>query len=226
MADFTITIGGNNLYVELEPTIETECASIFTWKVDATNGDNIDITLSGVYENENYTLNGVETSFTDSVAGIIFNNSLLISFSIQNSGSPGNFDSGTLTVDNNTTGGQYTNTVTRENDSARCNSGDLTYDELTDTPDSKVGQAGKYIKVSDDETAHEYVNAVPGDAHYVHTQSVSSASWVIAHSLGKYPSILIFDDLGNTVEGDIVLTDTDNLTLNFSSAFTGVAYLN
>jgi hypothetical protein len=64
------------------------------------------------------------------------------------------------------------------------------------------------------------------DRFYVHTQAVSSASWVIAHSLDKYPSVTIQDGLGNTVYGDIVYTDTNNLTLNFSTAFTGIAYLN
>jgi hypothetical protein len=227
MADFIITIGGQNFYVEPKETVHTECASIFTWKVDATEGDDIDIAITGFHENEFYLVGSTETSFTDSVTGLTFSaDGLIISFSIQNSGNPGVFNSATLTVTNNTLPGVYVDTVTRENDTTRCSSGDLTYDELTDTPNSKVGQAGKYIKVSDDETAHEYVNAVPGDAHYVHTQAVSSASWVINHNLGKYPSILIFDGLGNTVEGDIILTDTDNLTLNFSSAFTGVAYLN
>jgi hypothetical protein len=64
------------------------------------------------------------------------------------------------------------------------------------------------------------------DNHYEHTQSVSSASWVIAHNLGKIPCVFIQDDLGNEVSGDIVLTDSNNLTINFSSAFTGKAYLN
>lgn len=64
------------------------------------------------------------------------------------------------------------------------------------------------------------------DKNYVHTQAVSSASWVIAHNLGKYPSVFVQDGSGNEVSGDIVLTDIDNITINFTSAFTGVAYLN
>lgn len=64
------------------------------------------------------------------------------------------------------------------------------------------------------------------DKNYVHNQLVSSNSWVINHNLNKKPSIVIQDGLGNTVSGDIVYNDDNNLTLNFSSAFTGVAYLN
>lgn len=68
--------------------------------------------------------------------------------------------------------------------------------------------------------------ATATDNHYEHTQAVSSASWVIAHNLGKKPSVTIQDGSGNTVYGDIVYTDANNLTLNFTTAFTGVAYLN
>lgn len=64
------------------------------------------------------------------------------------------------------------------------------------------------------------------DAYYEHTQGASSASWVIAHSLGKKPSVTVQDGSGNNVFGEVVYTDTNNLTINFNSAFTGVAYLN
>lgn len=64
------------------------------------------------------------------------------------------------------------------------------------------------------------------DIHYEHTQVASSASWVIAHSLGKKPSVTVQDGSGNNVIGEVVYTDADNLTINFNSAFTGVAYLN
>jgi hypothetical protein len=64
------------------------------------------------------------------------------------------------------------------------------------------------------------------DNYYVHTQVSSSASWVIAHSMGKKPSVSIQDGSGNDVEGAITYTDDNNLTITFNTAFTGVAYLN
>tara|TARA_R110000822_G_scaffold227017_3_gene359735 strand:+ start:4941 stop:6725 length:1785 start_codon:yes stop_codon:yes gene_type:complete len=64
------------------------------------------------------------------------------------------------------------------------------------------------------------------DAYYEHTQGASSVSWVIAHSLGKYPSVTIQDGAGNNIFGEIVYTDVNNLTLNFNTAFAGIAYLN
>jgi hypothetical protein len=65
-----------------------------------------------------------------------------------------------------------------------------------------------------------------GDLHYVYTQSSSSATWNIAHNLNKYPSVTIIDSAGDYVDGLITYVDANNLTLTFSAAFTGTAYLN
>lgn len=67
---------------------------------------------------------------------------------------------------------------------------------------------------------------VDGDKRYVHTQSVASSSWVISHDLGKFPSVTVIDSANNTVLGDINYNTDNTLTLTFSAAFTGVAYLN
>ena len=68
--------------------------------------------------------------------------------------------------------------------------------------------------------------ATATDINYVHTQGVASTSWVIAHSLGKKPSVTVQDGSGNDVEGAVTYTDDNNLTITFNTAFTGVAYLN
>jgi hypothetical protein len=64
------------------------------------------------------------------------------------------------------------------------------------------------------------------DKRFVYNQALSSAVWVIAHGLRKFPSVTILDSSGNVVFGDVVYTNEDSLTLTFSAAFTGVAYLN
>ena len=127
MATFLIRIEYNDFSLVKLDDIVTDCATIFRYVVNATNADDIDISLSGIYENESYTLNSVQTSFTDSVAGLAYNNSLTISFSIANSGSAGVFDSATLTVVNNTVSGvdTLTSTVSRNNDSAKCTNNDV-----------------------------------------------------------------------------------------------------
>jgi len=65
------------------------------------------------------------------------------------------------------------------------------------------------------------------DLSHQHVQGSSSASWVIAHSLGKqYPAVEVFDGSWNRVFGDITFTDANNLTITFNTAFTGQANLN
>jgi len=65
-----------------------------------------------------------------------------------------------------------------------------------------------------------------GDKHYRHIQSVSSDTWSIEHSLDKYPAVVVKDSAGSIVVGDIDYVDENNVTLTFSGAFSGEAYLN
>lgn len=64
------------------------------------------------------------------------------------------------------------------------------------------------------------------DLHYNYTQGVASATWTIAHSLGKFPSVTIVDSAGSEVEGSVHHADANNLTVSFSAPFSGTAYLN
>lgn len=64
------------------------------------------------------------------------------------------------------------------------------------------------------------------DKNYRHVQGVSSATWNIAHNLDKFPSVTIKDSAGSIVIGEIQYNDTNNITLTFSGAFSGEAYLN
>ena len=65
-----------------------------------------------------------------------------------------------------------------------------------------------------------------GDLHYEHEQLSPQSTWNIAHNLGKFPSVSIVDSGGSIVVGDIEYIDTNNLTITFSSAFSGKAYCN
>lgn len=60
---------------------------------------------------------------------------------------------------------------------------------------------------------------------YGHTQTVASTTWIISHNLGWYPNITVQDSSGATIEGDITYTSNRVLTLTFSEAITGKAYL-
>ena len=60
---------------------------------------------------------------------------------------------------------------------------------------------------------------------YTHNQSAVSDTWTIHHGLGYYPSVSIFDSAANSVEGAITHNDENNLTIEFSAAISGTAYL-
>lgn len=64
------------------------------------------------------------------------------------------------------------------------------------------------------------------DKSFVFTQGIPSDKWSIAHNLGKFPSVAVVDSAGTEVIGDVQHIDDNNLTITFSSAFSGKAYLN
>lgn len=63
-------------------------------------------------------------------------------------------------------------------------------------------------------------------SHYEYTQGTPAAAWHITHNLGKHPSVTVLDSANSQVEGDVVYNSINDLTINFSGAFSGVAYLN
>jgi len=60
---------------------------------------------------------------------------------------------------------------------------------------------------------------------YTHTQGAASASWVITHNLGWNPNVTVQDSALTTVEGNVNYTNANSLTITFSGAFSGKAYL-
>ena len=98
--------------------------------------------------------------------------------------------------------------------------GGVTLQQLTDaiagvalgsTDDLSEGAINKYF--------------TPARVAYQHTQGASSSSWVINHNLHFYPNVTVQDSAGNIVEGEIAYTNLDSLTVTFSTAFSGEAYL-
>ena len=58
------------------------------------------------------------------------------------------------------------------------------------------------------------------------TQGVPSAVWNIPHNLDKYPSVTVVSQSKQVMIGDVRYIDKDNVTIIFSAAFSGYAYLN
>lgn len=61
---------------------------------------------------------------------------------------------------------------------------------------------------------------------HVHTQAIPAISWEITHNLGKFPSVSIVDSANSEVIGEVVYNSNNQLTVSFSAAFSGKAYLN
>lgn len=64
------------------------------------------------------------------------------------------------------------------------------------------------------------------DKHFTYTQPTPSATWAVPHALGKHPSVTVVDSAGTEVEGCVTHNNLNQLTIEFSSPFSGKAYLN
>ena len=61
---------------------------------------------------------------------------------------------------------------------------------------------------------------------FIFTQAVAATVWNVNHNLGKFPSITVIDTANTVVTGEYTYIDNNNVTLTFSAAFAGKAYLN
>jgi hypothetical protein len=80
-----------------------------------------------------------------------------------------------------------------------------------------------------DGTYYDFISFTPlpeGDKNFVFTQSTAASVWHVQHDLEKYPSVTVVDSGDNVVYGEVTYDDINNLTITFSSAFSGKAYIN
>ena len=80
-------------------------------------------------------------------------------------------------------------------------------------------------------TASEYYGfaiypEISGDKNFVFTQNAPATTWTITHDLNKFPSVSVVDSANEVVFGDVTYTNTNSLTVTFTAAFSGKAYLN
>ena len=77
---------------------------------------------------------------------------------------------------------------------------------------------------------YEIINFVKadaaGDLNFTFTQAVASATWNVTHNLGKNPSVSIVDTGDQEVFAQVDYINTNSLTITFSSAQAGKAYMN
>lgn len=60
---------------------------------------------------------------------------------------------------------------------------------------------------------------------YRYVQMTPSSFWDIHHTLGRYAAVTVVDSAGTMVEGDVAYVSTSQVTISFSAAFSGEAYL-
>ena len=65
-----------------------------------------------------------------------------------------------------------------------------------------------------------------GDLNFIFTQAIPSATWTVTHNFGKFPSVSIVDTDDQEVFAQVDYIDTNSLTITFSSAQSGKAYIN
>jgi len=61
--------------------------------------------------------------------------------------------------------------------------------------------------------------------NYVYKQETAASAWVVNHNLNYNPVIRTEDSLGNDIEGTITYNSLNTLTIEFSTAVSGTAYL-
>ena len=68
---------------------------------------------------------------------------------------------------------------------------------------------------------------VPGGntRRYVHAQASPNTTWNITHALGGKPTVTIVDSSDTHVIGDVTYNSESSITVSFTAAFSGNAYL-
>lgn len=64
-----------------------------------------------------------------------------------------------------------------------------------------------------------------GAQPYEHVQAIPEAIWTVTHNLGRMPSVTVTTSAGDVVVGHVNHTSIHELTITFSAAFAGRAYL-
>jgi len=65
-----------------------------------------------------------------------------------------------------------------------------------------------------------------GDANFISSQSFTVGDNTITHNLNKYCSVTVVDNNNNVVIGEIRYNSPNQVTLNFTAAFSGKAFFN
>jgi hypothetical protein len=82
-----------------------------------------------------------------------------------------------------------------------------------------------------DEAAQTWRSGTPvatppgGTLAYAFTQAVASNLWIIDHPLSFVPQVTVVDSGGTVVWGTVAIVSPSRITVSFTTAFSGTAYL-
>lgn len=82
--------------------------------------------------------------------------------------------------------------------------------------------SGDYIELA---LNYDYIKTRVRE-HYVHDQQTASATWVVLHNMNKYPAVNIVDTSNDIIMGEVRYNSLNQLTITFTAAISGKAYLN
>lgn len=87
--------------------------------------------------------------------------------------------------------------------------------------------AGSNITVDDTDPANPVISATGGGGGgtFLFEQDVPATLWTIVHGLGFFPNVTTVDTLDREIVGAVEYVDADTVTVEFSNAVTGKAYL-
>lgn len=95
-----------------------------------------------------------------------------------------------------------------------------------DTTSEQIFEANFEILENDGIDATFSISPNIQDLNYVHYQNSAVTQWTVEHNLGKFPSVTVIDNNGETVFADVNYIDANTLTIDFSEAFSGKAFIN
>jgi len=97
---------------------------------------------------------------------------------------------------------------------------------LVDEPDVITGTTRVLARDVEGDVVQIDVNDLGADKTFLWNQGTPASTWYVAHSLSKYPSVVVIDSVNKTVEGHIEYVDDNNVILSFNGAFSGDAIFN
>jgi len=80
--------------------------------------------------------------------------------------------------------------------------------------------------ITQDDVAVISVLYAASDKTHVHNQLTAETTWYVNHALNKFPSVTVVDTGNNVVTGDVQYLSNTLLTITFTSAVAGKAYVN